>query len=640
MNKNSTPPNNFRKDINGLRAIAVLAVLLFHMFSYLKGSSSSFDYFGGGYIGVDIFFVISGFLMTAIIVRRLQAGTFSVWDFWKRRAARICPALLAVCVLVLLIGFVIQPPYVFEESCREVMRALLFISNFWFARDQGYFADAVVNKTLLHTWSLSVEWQFYLIYPLLLWAWAKFCSLRTLPHFIAALFIVSLGASFVLTDNKSYFILYTRAWELLIGGIIFTLPPLKFKPTLARFLEVTALLVIFLNMAFAEPMQGWEAWQVLPGVVASALLLWLKVEHSLLSNAVMQYTGKISYSMYLIHWPVITICSKLGLLHHFVLLLGFIIAYSALSYHLIEKKRSWPWAILIIYVLTGLLGQVGVSYDGATYFNDNYLNGNRYHDVYYGGKNIPEFGSIYHGTTPGTDEIILIGDSYARQYANFLNQQKIPFVGVFSDGQMQFNNVRVWPVFKKLPDNEYQIYFENYNRVLAQSSASKVVIGHNWRNYLLNRNLGIEYSAVPQDQEQRKQAVVDGVLDLADLYQDKDFYIIGLPVVDPRIGEDCLLINNNRHPLVKKIFSFLDCPHLVAADFSLPNQINHFVRSICEQRSNLHFIDPNKALCHEGVCRVITDDELLIFSDREHLSLAGAAIVGSYILEQTHAVQN
>ena len=632
--------NNFRQDINGLRAVAVLAVLLFHMFSYLKGTSSSFDYFGGGYIGVDIFFVISGFLMTAIIVRRLKAGTFSVWDFWKRRATRICPALLAVCVLVLLVGFVIQPPYVYEESCREVMRALLFISNFWFARDQGYFADAVVNKSLLHTWSLSVEWQFYLVYPLLLWAWAKFCSLRTLPHFIAALFIVSLGTSFVLTDNKSYFMLYTRAWELLIGGIIFTLPPLKFNPPLSRFLEVTALLVIFLNMALAEPMQGWEAWQVLPGVVASALLLCLKVERSLLSNVVMQYIGKISYSMYLIHWPVISICSKLGLLHHFVLLSGFILAYSVLSYHLIETKRSWHWAIVIIYVATGSLGQVGVRYDGATYFNDNYLGGKSYHETYYGGRDIPEFGSIYHGTTPGTDKVMLIGDSYIRQYANYLNQQKIPFVGVFSDGQMQFNNVHVWPVFKKLPDSEYQIYFENYSRVLAQTSASKVVIGHNWRNYLLNCNLGVQYGAQPQEQEQRKQAVIAGVLDLVDHYQSKDFYLIGLPIVDPRVGEDCILLKNSRHPLIRDIFSSLDCPHIIAADFTLPNLINQFLRSICEQRSNLHFIDPNEALCRDGLCRVITDEELLVFSDGAHLSLAGAAIVGSYLLEQLAVTQD
>ena len=157
---------------------------------------------------------------------------------------------------------------------------------------------------------------------------------------------------------------------------------------------------------------------------------------------------------------------------------------------------------------------------------------------------------------------MLIGDSYIRQYANYLNQQKIPFVGVFSDGQMQFNNVHVWPVFKKLPDSEYQIYFENYSRVLAQTSASKVVIGHNWRNYLLNCNLGVQYGAQPQEQEQRKQAVIAGVLDLVDHYQSKDFYLIGLPIVDPRVGEDCILLKNSRHPLIRDIFSSLDCPHI------------------------------------------------------------------------------
>ena len=536
-----------------------------------------------------------------------------------------------------MVGFCVQLPYVYKETSREVIRGLLFISNFWFARDHGYFADAVVDKSLLHTWSLSVEWQFYLIYPLLLLAWAKFCSLRTLPHFIGALFGLSLVASFLLTSDKSYFMLHTRAWELLLGGIIFTLPPLRFGPRLSRVLELAALLVIILNMALAEPMQGWQAWQVVPGVFACALILWLKIEHSVLAPAVLQYLGKISYSMYLIHWPVITLCSKLGWMHYFLPILGFIIVYSVLSYHFIETKRRWSRLVLLSYVLVIGGAQAGEHFDGATPFNDNYLEGKHYRDVYYGGRDIPEFGAIYHGTTADVPEFMLIGDSYCRQYANFLNAQHIPFVGVFSNGQLQFKDIYVYPLFKHQSTAEYQLYYDNYRALLAQTAADTVVIGHNWRNYLFNQNLGTEYAPSILDQEARRQAIAQGIIELAESYPGKEFYVLGLPVVDPHSGEECVVLRNSQHALHKLLFSGLDCPRSVAVDFTIPNEVNAYLRAICAQRSNLHFVDLNPAICHDGVCRVLTEKDQLIFSDGSHLSLFGAEIVGEYLLQQIKA---
>lgn len=639
MQPNTSPQQRkFRKDVNGLRAIAVLAVLLFHLFSYLKTSLPSLDVFNGGYIGVDIFFVISGFLMTAIIVRGLHAGTFSVWNFWKRRASRICPALMVLVIVVLLVGFFIQLPYVFRETCREAFRGMLFISNFWLARDQGYFAESVVNETLLHTWSLSVEWQFYLLYPLLLLAWGKLCSLRTIPHFIGAMLAVSLATSFILTSDKSYFMLHTRAWELLLGGIIFTLPPLNLKAGLTRLLECSALVVVVLNIALAEPMRGWDVLQVLPGVLASALILWLNVEHSLLSNALMQYTGKISYSLYLIHWPVIVVCSKLGLLHYFLPILGGIVIYAALSYHFIETKRRWHWSIVLIYALVIALAIVGNKNKGVTPFNSSLIDTKSYHEVYYGGKDIPEKGIVYHGIKQGEPALMIMGDSYARQYANFFNQE-IPFIAVFSDGQMQFKGVYVFPIFKKLPLDEYKVYFDNYRYTLSHSSVDTVVIAQNWGLYLKQiegKVMSDAFTVEPFDLSARRDAVAAGIIDLVDTYSDKEFYIIGQPVADPRFGEDCVMLKNSNHAFIRSIFGWLDCPRFATTDFSLPNEINDFLMRICEQRDNLHFINPSNAICDnsDNTCRVITDDYKLIFSDGTHLSLSGAEIVGDYILQQ------
>ena len=636
----SAPTNSahkFRKDINGLRAVAVLGVLLFHLFSYLKFHQTfpELDLFSGGYVGVDIFFVISGFLMTAIIVRRLQAGTFSVWQFWKRRAARICPALLAVVILVLAVGFWLQFPQVYRETCREAMRALLFITNFWFARDQGYFTDAVVNLTLLHTWSLSVEWQFYLLYPLLLLCWAKFLSLRTLPYFIGGLLAVSLGVSFALSYNDAaYFMLYSRAWELLIGGLIYMLPPLKLRPVITRMLETAALLVILLNMALAQPMQGWEPLQVLPGTAACALMLWLNVERSLLSNVVLQYTGKISYSLYLIHWPVIAICSKLGLLHYYLPLIIGIVAYSALSYHFIETKRRWHWSVLLVYFLMIGLSQAEVKRDGATPFNHIPKLTGINEDSNYGGTGIPHKGKIFYGKLPGIPQLIIAGDSYAREYGNFLNNH-LPFIGVFSDGQLHFDKVWISPNAVADPIELSHLYWQNLQQVLSKTQIKDVIIAQNWAYYLYDNKQLTKDIAFPLDTEERRKAVAQGILALADQYHDKEFYLIGQTVTDPLSMKDCVLLKNSDQ-YAHRIFNSLECPRYTAAPIG-KHEMNELLSRIVSQRPNLHLIDPNPSICKDGLCMTITDQNLMVFSDGTHLSLAGAELFGRYILQQIKA---
>ena len=155
----------FRKDINGLRAWAVVAVVLFHF---------GVPGFSGGFIGVDVFFVISGFLMTTIIIKKLEnpQQRFSVWDFYLARAKRIAPALLALCTALLALGWFVLPPQDYRSLGMHALTSGLFASNIQYWREAVYFDAASHDKWLLHTWSLSVEWQFYLLLPLLLWgAW-------------------------------------------------------------------------------------------------------------------------------------------------------------------------------------------------------------------------------------------------------------------------------------------------------------------------------------------------------------------------------------------------------------------------------------------------------------------------------------
>ena len=203
----------FRLDINGLRAWAVTAVVLYHF---------GIPGFSGGFAGVDVFFVISGFLMAGIVVGGLEKQRFKLFDFYMARARRIVPALLIVVLVVLVVGAVILMPGDFKQMGRHARDSLFFMSNLRYLKESGYFDVASHEKWFLHTWSLSVEWQFYLIYPLILAVVYRFLPQRRLLlalHGIALLASFSLAVYWVGSKSElAFYLLQARAWELLLGG--------------------------------------------------------------------------------------------------------------------------------------------------------------------------------------------------------------------------------------------------------------------------------------------------------------------------------------------------------------------------------------------------------------------------------------
>ncbi|MCP1106398.1 acyltransferase [Serratia nevei] len=202
----------FRHDINGLRAWAVIAVVLFHF---------GIPGFAGGFVGVDVFFVISGFLMTQIIVSGLETGKFSIWHFYLARARRIIPALMALCITLLVLGWFFLVSTDYTTLDKHVLTAILFISNVKFWREAGYFDADSHEKWLLHTWSLSVEWQFYIILPIALVFMARLWRTRGIQLTIFVGLILSFALSCYLaikSPSSAFYLLPTRAWEMLAGG--------------------------------------------------------------------------------------------------------------------------------------------------------------------------------------------------------------------------------------------------------------------------------------------------------------------------------------------------------------------------------------------------------------------------------------
>ncbi|MBL8428771.1 MAG: acyltransferase [Dechloromonas sp.] len=186
-------PRGFRGDVNGLRAWAVMAVILYHF---------GVPGFGGGFVGVDVFFVISGFLMTGIVIKGLEQGSFSVLAFYGARIRRIVPALLGLCFFLLVLGYAVLSPPDYKTLATHALSAISFVSNFKFWDEAGYFDISSHEKWLLHTWSLSVEWQFYLLLPLLLSAvWRLKPGRLPQIYVLLACTVISLGLSVALTDS-------------------------------------------------------------------------------------------------------------------------------------------------------------------------------------------------------------------------------------------------------------------------------------------------------------------------------------------------------------------------------------------------------------------------------------------------------
>lgn len=295
----------YRSDIDGLRALAVLPVVLFH---------AGIPGFSGGYVGVDVFFVISGFLITKIIIEEIKKGTFTIAHFYERRIRRIFPALMSVLALVTIAGYFILIPSDFKDLGKGILATTFFVSNILFWREAGYFAGPAEELPLLHTWSLAVEEQFYIFFPLYLILLFKFFKGRVFGLTLL-FFALSLGLSIwgvLYEPTATFYLLPTRAWELFIGSLLaFSVIPVAKKSWINEVLAASGALMIIASVILytnETPFPGLAA--LLPCLGAGLIIYAGQEGHSSLTAKVLSlkpfvFIGLISYSLYLWHWPLI-----------------------------------------------------------------------------------------------------------------------------------------------------------------------------------------------------------------------------------------------------------------------------------------------------------------------------------------------
>ena len=339
-----------RPELDGLRCLAVMGVLIFHI------NPSRLE---GGFLGVDVFFVLSGFLITGLLQKSMAASTFSFKDFYIRRMRRLFPAMFATVILGLIIGAFILSPTHYEAAAESGLYGTLSVVNIHFWLSSGYFDLSGVVKPFLHFWSLSVEEQFYLLWPVILFLFmGKLKSSKIAILVIGLISALSLAACFMLQTrhfDAVFYLMPFRIWEFGAGALIALLGfganrNYNSKPvSLASLATLVGVILIVLSFVFSEQISNFALSLLIPVVGASLIILsplnWLS--KYLLANKLFVFLGKISYSLYLFHWPVIVYFKYIfgNELNpaQMLIVLAICLVLGALSYFFIENKFRHQW---------------------------------------------------------------------------------------------------------------------------------------------------------------------------------------------------------------------------------------------------------------------------------------------------------
>jgi len=295
---NSNP--DYRPDIDGLRAIAVGGVVAFHAWPSLLP---------GGFVGVDVFFVVSGFLITGIILSEMQRDAFSFLEFYRRRVRRIVPALVVVLAATWTIGLFALWPNQFADLGTHILAASTFTSNFLLAAQAGYFDTSAAAKPLLHLWSLAIEEQFYLVWPALLFlVWKARLNIKLVLYAIVAASLASAAASQLSPTAWSFFGPQNRAWELGLGALLAIHRDLSIAAARALIAAI-GIALIAISMVWLNAQSPYPGWRALAPTLGTALLIlagpYTPINRALSTPALVGI-GLISYPLYLWHWPLLS----------------------------------------------------------------------------------------------------------------------------------------------------------------------------------------------------------------------------------------------------------------------------------------------------------------------------------------------
>lgn len=647
---------NYRPDIDGLRAIAVVGVLLFHF---------GFAPFGGGFTGVDVFFVISGFLITQNIIADLQAGSFSFETFYIRRMRRLFPALAVVWLLTLIGGFLLFAPEHFEGLGQSLIASILSISNFFFWREAGYFDAASHFKPLLHTWSLAVEEQFYLVWPAILFG----LSLLRKPVWILLFLLLSGATSLILAErwlaidpSAAFYLAPFRIIEFAMGAILVWL--IQFQPRRKWILEVLVIagiamiLFAFTSYTKTTPFPGVQS--LLPSI-GTALIIYsgtARYAGTILRLRPVVAIGLISYSLYLVHWPLLCFYrywkySDLSLADRIVLfLLSFVLAY--FSYKFIEQpfrragfagskfgQRRYALACLAIALVLVAgstsawrsAGFPGRLHSKLAKAKDAVV----FHHAQYGGKIFPTLGMIGARKKLRKDyDVVIAGDSYAHHYATGFSEvfakQGIMAANTLYFGCLvgpeisHFFNGKVDPVCTERVKTMFK---------LLAGNTKPLILSQSWVLYPFEIADRQGKQIAFNDMESYYTFLIDNLKKLRQaIGPDRQFIILGN---SPGSGNQNDVVSCLNRP------SYIPNNCRESLIFSRKKgegqAINEKLRDFAASVPNTVFLDPYEVFCDGDTCQSVDfKKDTIWYSDGRHLSIDGSIKAVEFFRDQLVAI--
>lgn len=658
-------PPAYRADIDGLRAVAVGMVMAFHAFP---------EWLPGGFIGVDVFFVVSGFLITTLILENIDSRSFSIADFYARRIRRIFPSLLVVMASCWLFGGFALLPDEYRALGKHIAGSALFIPNFLFWGESGYFDYAAETKPLLHLWSLGIEEQFYLLWPLVVWLSLRYrCSLiKAAGLMLVVSFLLNL--KMVSSDPAgAFFSPWSRIWELLSGGLLAGFMVLKKRKGDAAALGLVsgvlmsnglALLgaVLLLSGAglFHAEMLFPGAWAMVP-VAGTVLIItagrnaWLN--HVILSNRLLVGIGLISFPLYLWHWPLLSFARILEgtrpdlPIRLIAVMLSLVLAM--LTYRFIERPMRFGQRGVgktrVLVVLMALLGALGL----ATYLQDGFKGRTTSQtiDAQLADLNfdLPDSEGWYcadrgydsprcHSTGPAPS-VVVMGDSHALMIYAALRERfkaKGQDIGLYgaSDGCPPLLNVVIQDQGGD-PRHCLKKGTRAIQRIIADPAAREVIITSRGPMYTTATGFG----EIELDQFGTWVLHIDG--EAPGVRSNEEVFSMGLAAT-----LDALLAAGKKvtylHDVPELGFDIRSCssfrPFSISSkvrdpcavskeDFIRRNQaFRGMVQTILSARPAVHVVDLATALCDEVWCYGARDG-VLFYIDDDHLSHRGSAYV-------------
>lgn len=659
----------YRKDIDGLRAVAVSSVVLFH---------AGIPGFSGGFVGVDIFFVISGFLITTILKESIESGTFSLIEFYDRRIRRIFPALFTIYLVTLAVGLIVLMPDELQALGESLLASAGFSANIHFHEQAGYFDAPSIAKPLLHTWSLSVEEQFYFIWPLAMLAVTR----HVRPHLWLPLLLTASALSLAYTEaeilwgnaERAFYMPHARAWELMMGALLaMTSQRIVIGKASRELMAGAGLLLIGGSIVLLSENQDFPGINALFPCLGAALLITAGMKAPtnigrLLSTGPFVFVGLISYSVYLWHWPLFSFwrlsVGRSPSIGESVVLIGASLLLATATWLYIEipfrqrgagqqsrSKTMTLWTGLAAASIAAICGLTVAKLHGLPERLDVSIQ-----ELYKtAAKRFRGVKCAHEGadatTQPGCRlgrivenrpaDVVLIGDSHARHFASpidsILKSKNLSGLNLSVNGCIALFGLRSYENGRELKNcSEHS---DNVTQFLTEDAEAKlVVIAQRWESYTQSK-------MTESDNKTAKQLVDDRVTSPADIETTRHVLERALIRTVERLtkrGKRVLLIGQvPPYPskpircVAKALYWEKEESACFASEREMKSRLdfsNCLIQKIASKYDRVDAFIPTDILCREGSCSLFLDG-VFLYRDDDHLNAMGSRQFDKYMAQ-------